>query len=184
MENYQTTTPHRPNPTREQENDMQNYTSEEEASETRDWIDKRKEQLKVKCEEKAREVGDLARSKASQKLSHFKQACEAANEKLKENGEPQAAEILKSAADQLDQKVREINEASPDEIINRLSSRVRSNPLLAIAGTFLTGFVISRYLNSAAEVVNKSYDTNDNNSSSPTSSTATEFAEVPHTQNA
>lgn len=117
---------------------------------TKEWLKEQSQVLKAKCKIKAREIGYNTRDQFSDKLSTFEQACVAAGGTLSSKGENQAAEIVNSAANQINKTAQKLKDLEPEEIVDSVAEQIRDKPLLVLGASFIIGLAVSRIMSAAA----------------------------------
>jgi hypothetical protein len=92
---------------------------------------------------------DTQKSKAADNLGSLSNAIRQSADSLSQNGQPQIAGVVTSAAEKIDDVTSYLRNKNVDEIASEINDYARQNPQIFIGGAFLLGIAVARFLKSS-----------------------------------
>jgi hypothetical protein len=92
---------------------------------------------------------EAGRSVATARLDGVSEALRAASERSQ--GQPGIADYARRAADRVEDVARSLRERDLDEVIEAAESYARRDTAAFLAGSFVTGFVLARFLKASSQ---------------------------------
>ena len=124
-------------------------TARSKASSLSDQVEHQAESAVDSVISRVHEGVDASKDQASGYVSSFGRALKAASESLEDDGLTMPASYVRAAANGLDQAANEVDGFDTGSITSNVEHYVRGNPMLAVAGMTLAGFVLTKLIGSS-----------------------------------